>query len=307
MSLKDYGAAQEIFYKIPNSEEMKECPVCKTNRNKLIFHHIYDSQDIVQCEKCKLVFLNSSLQKAEWLEYIKKGLYLSSQKYIKNALARLQKNKPGKLLDIGCGNGEFLYQAQKLGWDVTGVELFEGNNLYNLPVKYGIFEEMDLPENYFDIVTFWGVTEYLIDPLKFFEKVKTVLKNSGKILFVMSNYYSVQRAIMKVHNFPRQQLVWSMPSIKFLFEKVGLRIIKYDYRNDIRNGRCTELITFLFKKIVLRKTEYQILLEHNSNIRERGFIIFIIKVLDRIITIPLSVMLSLLGYTGVVNITAKKI
>lgn len=306
MSSKDYGTAQEIFYEIPNNEKMKNCPVCKTNKNKLVFR-TYDSQDIVQCEKCKLVFLNPSLQKDEWLKCIKKGLYISSQKYIKNAISRIKKFNPGKLLDIGCGNGEFLFQAQKLGWEVRGVELFEGNNPCNLPVKYGTFEEIDLPEKYFDIITFWGVTEYLMEPLKFFEKVKTVLKDNGKILFVTSNYYSVQRAIMKVHNFPRQQLIWSMPSIKFLFHKVGLRIINHDYKNDIRNGRCTELITFLFKKIVLQKSEYQILAEHNSNISERNFIILAIKILDRIITIPLSAVLSLFGFNGVVNITAEKI
>ena len=33
------------------------------------------------------------------------------------------RGKPGRLLDVGCGNGEFLKFARKYGWNVVGIDL----------------------------------------------------------------------------------------------------------------------------------------------------------------------------------------
>jgi len=300
--------------KLNANHEPADCPLCENKECNFLFY-VCDSQDAnnksiwnaVQCTNCKILFLNPWQITDKWIETIKKSnLYLSSTAYIKNALKRINKYHAGKILDIGCGHGEFLFQAKKLGWNVAGVELFPNANPHNIPIRYGFFENMDLPKKYFDIVTFWGVTEYLREPLKFFEKAKTVLKDDGHIIFVASNYRSIQRAIMQVHNFPRQQFIWSKSAFEFLFNKVGLEITSCDYKNDIRNGWCTEFLTFLFKQIILQKSRHQILREHNSGIKEKNLIILLVKAVDRIITMPLSIILSFLGFNGVMNITAKK-
>lgn len=294
--------------------EFIKCPICENDKSTFLFHTA-DSKNfnnnsifsVVQCKNCKLVFLDPRPENDKWIEYIKNtNLYFSSAKDVENALSRIKKYPPGKLLDIGCGNGEFLFQAKKLGWNVTGVELFPNTNPHNIPIKYGFLENMELPEKHFDIITFWGVTEYLREPLKFFKKVNASLKDNGHIIFVASNYHSIQRAIMQVHNFPRQQFIWSKSAFEFLFNKIGLKITSCDYKNDIRNGWCTEFLTFLFKQIILQKSKHQILIEHNSGTKEKNWIILVIKAADRIITIPLSIILSFFGFNGVINITAKK-
>ena len=38
-------------------------------------------------------------------------------------LAELVKLRPGKLVDVGCGNGRLLSLAKDLGWDALGLEL----------------------------------------------------------------------------------------------------------------------------------------------------------------------------------------
>jgi len=56
---------------------------------------------------------------------------------IHNPRLRIIENyrKNGRLLDIGCGNGAFLYSAKKRNWETVGIEISESNASYAKDVK----------------------------------------------------------------------------------------------------------------------------------------------------------------------------
>lgn len=296
--------------------EKISCPVCRNAEATALFS-VTDSTleqpeeiwSIVRCPRCTLVYINPRPVYENWLKYYRQpqSYYKSSHDDITGCIRRLKKYKPGRLLDIGCGQGEFLHEARALNWDVQGIEVSDTiPNPYKVPVSYGDVNTMDLPENYYDMVTFWGVTEYLRDPAGFFKKAAGIVKDTGTIMFVMSNFNSLQRAYMRVHNFPRQQQVWTMPALKYMCNEAGLEITGCDYANDVRSGRCTELVTFLFKHFVQGLSWGRILMEHAQPAKKKTGTMLVVKFIDRIITIPLSAIASLFGYNGVVNITLKK-
>ena len=80
---------------------------------------------------------------------------------------------PGaRLLDIGCGNGSFLWQMRSLGWEVCGVEPdrkpAELARAAGLDVRVGLLPQVPLPETHFDAVTLSHVIEHLHDPVETF-------------------------------------------------------------------------------------------------------------------------------------------
>jgi len=93
----------------------------------------------------------------------------------------------GKLLDIGCGYGFFLKEMKLRGWQVEGVEVSQtgrqyardkwGINVYSQPV-----EDIDIPENSFDVITMFYLIEHVSNPLALLKKVNRILKPGGLIL-----------------------------------------------------------------------------------------------------------------------------
>ena len=76
--------------------------------------------------------------------------------------------KDGKLLDIGCGNGEYLAWMRSLGWNVTGVEpdiKAVANADKTLNIHMNTISKVILPKTSFDVITLNHVIEHLPDPI----------------------------------------------------------------------------------------------------------------------------------------------
>lgn len=144
-----------------------------------------------------------------------------------------------KLLDIGCGNGGYLLKLKRLGWDAEtqlyGVELpnsalkkLKENERLN--IIEGDFMKVDLPENYFDIVTLRHVLEHLSDPLGAMKKVYDILKSDGLVLINAPNFKSVEAFLFKgkYHNIdaPRHLFHFTPESLGKLLDKVGFHVEK---------------------------------------------------------------------------------
>jgi len=99
---------------------------------------------------------------------------------------------PGRLLDIGCGTGDFLQQARKREWDVSGVEMSAnacriaaerlGGGIYK-----GDLVEIELPPEWFDAVTLWHVFEHITSPNELLQAISRVLKPGGILIIEVPN------------------------------------------------------------------------------------------------------------------------
>ena len=103
-----------------------------------------------------------------------------------------------RLLDVGSGNGLFLKAAADMGWAASGVEpdpvAANAAAALGLQTSVGRFEELDLPEAHFDVITLCHVIEHFHDPVSVLKKVLRLLKPRGLLWIATPNMSSVGRA-----------------------------------------------------------------------------------------------------------------
>ncbi len=101
--------------------------------------------------------------------------------------------RPGRLLDVGCAAGAFLHVAGEAGWQTQGVEVSapiaefarERFGLDNITV--GTLDDVDAPEDGYDLITMWDVIEHLPDPQAALRKVWEMLAPSGRLILETQN------------------------------------------------------------------------------------------------------------------------
>ena len=109
---------------------------------------------------------------------------------------------PGRVLDVGCGTGDFLFRVHQLGWSVTGVD-FDGEAIANAKARYGFdLLHSDLagarfPDNSFDAVTMHHVIEHVPEPTALLSEANRVLKQGGRLVVTTPNVQSLGHSLFK--------------------------------------------------------------------------------------------------------------
>ena len=98
---------------------------------------------------------------------------------------------PGRLLDVGCGPGDFLEVARARRWQVTGTELsahaVKTATARGLDVAHGEVWEAGLPPSAFDVATSWHVIEHVADPRRVLVEMHRVLRPGGWLVLATPN------------------------------------------------------------------------------------------------------------------------
>lgn len=97
----------------------------------------------------------------------------------------------GRLLDVGSGNGEFLWMMRELGWEVEGIEpdgrAAEGAVKSGLPVRHGGIEDISLTPDSYDAITLGHVIEHLLDPRAALKRCVSALRAGGILVSFSPN------------------------------------------------------------------------------------------------------------------------
>lgn len=106
--------------------------------------------------------------------------------------------KGDKVLDVGCGRGDFAKGFKDLGLDTIGIdrEIGDSETLKEIEVKSVDFEKDSFPfnSNIFDFVFSKSVIEHLWNPEHFIKECHRVLKPGGRIIIMTPDWQS-QRLI----------------------------------------------------------------------------------------------------------------
>lgn len=226
------------------------CLVCNSNSISPVYKLQYG--EILQCQNCSLAFTkfndintfynaNKIWNKMEW---IKSQIYMlpQSKEEASNRLKLLLEFNPGKkLIEFGSNTGEFLYTADKAGFDVTGVDHYSAilpfNKSNNIKFINSEATKVTLPEKY-DIVAAFHLLEHLEKPVTFLKNIKKIL-NSGGILFLeIPNYGSRNRNRQKENwqlFFNYHFTHFDIVSIKKILELCGFKII---YSRTLQPVNC---------------------------------------------------------------------
>ena len=270
------------------------CNLCESNTNIPLFQ----AEDLrfgpdrkftlVRCSDCNLVFLNPQPPEEEMANYYPPAYFgtekilsdpepLRETAYEQNKMDKILKSgvlpDKGKILDVGCGKGEFLANMKEKGWEDYGVEAAAVAAVY-AQEKMGVnvlncrLDEANFTDLYFDVVTFWHALEHLHDPSAVLAAVNRILKPGGHLLIALPNFRSLQARIMKSDwyhlDIPRHIFHFTPQTITQLLVKTGFRVLSTDFVSPAHNRDGIE-------NSMLRKLEHR----RNGNVAATNEILFL--------------------------------
>jgi SAM-dependent methyltransferase len=97
-----------------------------------------------------------------------------------------------RLLDVGCGAGDFLASLDPTTFDAEGLEINEDGRQQclkrGLPVSGTPLEAVDFGKRQFDAVTLWHVVEHLSDPIVTLRAIRKLLSDDGVLVLAVPNH-----------------------------------------------------------------------------------------------------------------------
>jgi 2-polyprenyl-3-methyl-5-hydroxy-6-metoxy-1,4-benzoquinol methylase len=209
--------------------EYRDCPCCGQNDSDVAFKSVmkpddfdvlldysmeeYDSQEwgrYVKCRNCHLIYMNPLETINKTNEYYRKAKNThapivrdSCLRTAQSQLRLIQKHAGGTdLLDIGCAQGFFLFNACKAGYAAKGVEISQdavayARNEFGLDVEAQSFGELRFGAARFDVVTLWQVLEHVPYPLMMLREVNRILKPGGLVVVSTPNIGGIPARILR--------------------------------------------------------------------------------------------------------------
>lgn len=228
----DFSSFEKFFIVNPqNSNELftyyfcKNCTtgylfdVDKTNLKQNYDEDYNEYQDLV--ENKKNIF--KSL-----LEF----LYFPRDTYVKNHSKKSSKN----ILDIGCGNGSFLYSVKNYFNDLYGSDYNKtALNEAKRKIKYLniLPEDLGGVDTVFDVITMWHVLEHIDEPKIFISTIKNLMNYNSKLILEVPNSNSWNLRVFKKNyqwiSLPEHLFFYNERSLKELFKGLGFEIISIEY------------------------------------------------------------------------------
>jgi len=147
--------------------------------------------------------------------------------------------KPGGVLDIGCGLGELLSVFDENGWSCLGVEFnkfaasFAREKLGLNIIQESIFN-FEPGEQRFDCIMLWGVLEHFAQPIKVLEKVYQLLQEGGLLVLevpsgdsILVRYYEKFGGyIDRIIEGDRHIMLFSVNSLQQMTERCGFKLTR---------------------------------------------------------------------------------
>lgn len=163
-----------------------------------------------------------------------------------NQLAYDEIKQGDKVLDIGCGIGNFLSRAQEKTKEVYGLELNEkavnecrkkGLTVFNELIQ----EHSTNHASFYDVVCMFQVLEHIYDVKDFLEASLKVLKPGGKIIIGVPNsepYFLGYDKYCTLNLPPHHMGLWNKKVFNELSSLFNLRILRTEY--DIKGRVIAE-------------------------------------------------------------------
>jgi len=122
---------------------------------------------------------------------LEKMIQIKTQR-IQKAIKFLKEHKPGRLLDIGCGPGEFGSVFVKSKWDVYGIdvskELLKVAEKNGLKTKFhDISKKFPFKDGTFDAIFAGEIIEHVPDADFFLDECHRILKKNGTLVLTTPN------------------------------------------------------------------------------------------------------------------------
>lgn len=244
--------------------ESRPCPICESEESVFVGtrggrahrHHKGVETTVVRCKRC-LAFYTSPTLLPESNPYAeltrdeyfagreREGAILPVHESIARRAGELL-GRPGRMLDLGCGRGEILAAATRLGWTGQGVEMTESFAAFvrsrGIPVEVARIEDCRALEETHDVIVMTGILEHVYDPPGILRRVAMALNAGGFVYLNVPNEGSL--ALRMAHRYlqlrkgrdwtshlsptfaPFHVVGYQLRSVQVLLERVGLEPVE---------------------------------------------------------------------------------
>ncbi len=243
----------------PETVSNQQCTLCQGEQTLLheapSFDDANTSFSVMWCEACQVAstrpflstealqpYYNSTYygeqseeagRSRKFLPMVEMAVDWSLRKRAKQVLDHIEtSNKHGSLrvLDVGCGRGNFISYLSRKGHTCTGVDISANDaDLHPGVIRLqGTLETQNLPANHFDAVCIWHVLEHVQDPASTLDEAFRVMAPGAMITIAVPNFSSWQAKAFGPHWFhldlPRHLYHFSVRGLRGLLGRTGFEV-----------------------------------------------------------------------------------
>jgi SAM-dependent methyltransferase len=254
------SARISAYYQFSDAVEYSRCPSCASER--IVRHFIGHDFQLAnegdfrtdRCESCQLIFMNPMPSVTELKRFYPQNYYSfeepslpSGLRYRLRRLLGMQKKtllpefaRPGTMLDIGCGAGQYLTEMRAKGWKVYGSELSAlaaaAGQRTGLDIRPGELIEAGFDPAMFDFIRSNHSFEHIPNSAEVLREIHRILKPDGKLFLGLPNVASAWARLFGKYwwNFglPVHTYNFSPRSIRVLLEANGFKVERIRYYSD---------------------------------------------------------------------------
>jgi 2-polyprenyl-3-methyl-5-hydroxy-6-metoxy-1,4-benzoquinol methylase len=252
-------------------EAVPECPVCGAPKRILLYDDLWDGSfqvapgtwSLWRCGKCRSAYLDprptpqtiglayesyythaSEAEKDEGVAPANPSMRVRLTNKVRSLLyggegkMRFLRRPDGehpKVLDLGCGSGDWLVKARAAGWMPYGSDPDPNAVLtaqrQGLEVRQGGVEAWQDVNSFFDAVTMSHVIEHVHDPRQVLAAVLKLLRPGGQLFIETPNIDSLSHAAFGGNwrglETPRHLLLFNRASLDQVLRQVGFTAIRH--------------------------------------------------------------------------------
>ena len=233
---------------------MNSCPSCTSEMKFKFTTKDYlvtgESFDIVECEACSIRTTTPFPDKKIIGNYYSSDDYISHDDKVsgifdsiyglvrtyqlnkkKKLIGKYFNKSNGKILDIGCGAGDFLQYMKENHWNINGVDTSnKARKIANKKLNIKVMDPKDWINNKekYDVITCWHSLEHVHEPWVYLDKIKKSLTLDGFLIVALPNYQSTDAKIYKefwaAYDTPRHLYHFTIKSMNKTIKPHGLNI-----------------------------------------------------------------------------------
>lgn len=220
-------------------------------------------------------------------------------KLIKFNTMNLPDMLPGRILEVGCASGAFLYELKNKGWQVRGIE-FSGKAAANaselgLNVYAGSLDNAPKPDIDFDLIVGWMVLEHLHEPIQGLRKMRDWADQNAWLVLSIPNSGSIEFKLFKEKlyalHLPNHLYHFTPKTIDKILTAGGWRLEKIFHQRTLSNLIGSLGYVLLDKGFVKLGQKF---INFPNNSGKWPYLLF-----------PLAWFLSLFGQTGRMTVWAR--
>ncbi len=244
----------------PEPRPCGQCPLCDDGRSELR-HRLPDPSgriagefELRRCLGCGLVYVDPQPADAALTALYDQDFYFSTgwsyatvAAWIIESIQARRRHRveryihPGRLLDIGSGDGAFVHHMARHGWTATGIDFspaalaFAQRTRSGGSFLQGALEDYDFPAGRLDAITLWQVLEHIGEPRPLLHRCHRLLRRSGLIVAAVPNIDGLSSRLTGERwwglDVPRHLVHYSPDTLRRTLETAGFRVVHVRHRS----------------------------------------------------------------------------